>query len=354
DRASIQVRQAEMQVLQARAEVARAEAALRTAEAELRRVEALYADSAASQAQVEQARLQHDTTRQAVASARAQLASAEHAVDAALAQLSLVRAGARPEERQAARAQVAQALAAYEVARQQLALVRVGARPEEIAGARAEVAQARATLAQARTTLAQTRVYAPVGGWIARVSVQKGDTVIGPSTGSSTVMMLIVDHRTVEVVAGVGAQEVAALAVGQPVALATEAAPWQTSRGTISTIDPAADPQSRTFAVKIAVSNPDLVLRPGTVARGRIISTIRRNVLVLPRRAIRQTAGDDDQQRGIVFVVDRGRAVARSVTTGASVGTLVEITGGLREGEVVVQDVHQNFRDGMPLRIIKR
>ena len=57
-------------------------------------------------------------------------------------------------------------------------------------------------------------------------------------------------------------------------------------------------------------------------------------VLVLPREAVR-TTGDGQRE---VSVVVKDRVEHRPVQTGLSDQVMIEITGGLEEGDVVVRD----------------
>ena len=114
----------------------------------------------------------------------------------------------------------------------------------------------------------------------------------------------------------------------------------RTFRGRVELIRPAADTASRTFGVKVRVSNPQGILRPGMFARGAIVVAVRRQVLQVPEQAIMTAVSGPN-----VFVVRDGRAVRRSVALGVHQQGLVEVISGLSAGERVVIQGQDSLTD---------
>jgi len=71
-------------------------------------------------------------------------------------------------------------------------------------------------------------------------------------------------------------------------------------------------------------------LLPGSFVRGTVVVERRRSVLTVPRAALR------DDARPTISVIRGGVVDVRSVEIGLTEGNRVEVTGGLREGELVV------------------
>jgi HlyD family secretion protein len=161
---------AERRAASAEARVAQAEAALRLAEEDLRRTERLLAMGAISQQAADQSRARVTQTRAELEAARAEAAAARAQAAQARLQVSLVAAGARPEELDAAAADVRRAQA-------QLDQLAAGARPETVAGAEADVAAAQAALRQARVTREQAELRAPFDGTVAWIGPRPGEYV---------------------------------------------------------------------------------------------------------------------------------------------------------------------------------
>jgi len=81
--------------------------------------------------------------------------------------------------------------------------------------------------------------------------------------------------------------------------------------GNIYQVSPVLDPESRTFKATFAVDNPDLLLRPGMFVKAEIIIASIDSTIVIPKDIILSR-----RNRKIVFVVDRGTAFERAITTG--------------------------------------
>ena len=95
----------------------------------------------------------------------------------------------------------------------------------------------------------------------------------------------------------------------------------------------------------------DVTVFPGLTAQLTIAGGIAENVLTLPMTAVEGAAGS-----GIVYVVlPDGSTEERPVTLGINDGIVVEITGGVTEGELVLQFVPgapaDPGVDGMPMPI---
>jgi RND family efflux transporter MFP subunit len=278
-------------------------------------------------------------SRQALEAAEAQLRLAETAYNTALQQQSLVAEGPRIEDMQAARAQLMQAQAAASAAQQAMRLVEQGPRSEEIAFAAAQVARAQAFLAAARVRLVDATVVAPFAGTITQRDVEPGESV-SPALHS----FILADLDEVLVELAVPERYRAGLRRGQPATIRVDALSDRTFAGRVDEISPAATLASRTFLVKVRVPNPDGALRPGTFARGAIVTSMRAFVLQIPEAAILSTSG-----KPIVFVVKDGTALRREVTLGERHDGAVEVTAGLDAGEHVVVQGHEGLTDKQPV-----
>jgi membrane fusion protein (multidrug efflux system) len=130
--------------------------------------------------------------------------------------------------------------------------------------------------------------------------------------------------------------------VGRAVALEVDTAPGKTFTGQVRYVSPALQADSRTLIVEAVVSNPGDALKPGSFATARIEQADSRPGVLAPASAVRTVSGT-----ARVFVVTDGRAEERLVTTGQTVGDLVEITTGLKAGEQVVTSNVTQVVDGV-------
>jgi membrane fusion protein, heavy metal efflux system len=106
-------------------------------------------------------------------------------------------------------------------------------------------------------------------------------------------------------------------------------------RGTISYIGSYVDPNTRTTSVRIVTANPGGLLKKDMFVDAVIQTNRRNNILVVPVSAVLR----DDKNEPMAYVqVEPGKFAQRSVTIGPQQDGMVQITGGLQEGENVVSD----------------
>lgn len=189
---------------------------------------------------------------------------------AARERLALVEAGPRRHEVEAARAELG-------AARERVALLRAGARPEEIAAARARVNEATAAVALARARLDEARLTSPITGVVLRKNAEVGETV-----NPGQALLTLMDPTDMWLRVYVPEADVGRVTVGQEAALSVDAFPGRTFGGRITEIASEAEYTPRNvqtrkervnlvFRVKIAVHNPEGVLKPGLPADAEIL-----------------------------------------------------------------------------------
>ncbi|MDR7554572.1 MAG: efflux RND transporter periplasmic adaptor subunit [Armatimonadota bacterium] len=319
------------EIARAEQQLAQARAARQAAEAAARRAQALYAAGAIARAEL-------DETLTRLEAAAAQEEAARQTV-------ALLAAGASREE-------IAEARAAADAARASLARAltargEVGLRQADVAAAHARLAQARATLVRARALLADASVRAPFDAVVASVAVDVGE-IVSPTTPVIT----LVDPRDVWVDADVTDEDATKVRVGLEVTVTVPAYPGRRFRGRVTDLAPAArtrtDLALRTRIVRVKVRLLDTpALTPGLEADVEGTATVVPSALVIPADAL---AFRED--RTVVFVVERGIARVREVHTGYATVALAEVTGGLREGELVVVDGKDRLVDGRRVRVV--
>lgn len=155
-----------------------------------------------------------------------------------------------------ARAQLAVARAQLASAEHTRALVDAGPRDEDRTSAIADARGARANVALERTTVAKAAILAPADAYVLSRETELGSD----ATPGAVVFVLTEDAASPDVRVDVPERYVAELSPGES-AIVTLAG--RAIRGRIARIEPAADPNSRTATVRIAL--PQLHARPGTV-----------------------------------------------------------------------------------------
>ena len=220
------------------------------------------------------------------------------------------------------------AKAAYEQAKAEFERVVEGPTPEEIARLEHQVAAAEVALEDARARLAQAQLVAPFAGTVLEIAVREGENV-----GPGQFLILLADLSTLEIVAEIDEIDIGEVQPGQAVKIRLDAFPGEELSGTLVHVAPAAstDRGAGTFLGRVRLAPTDLPLKPGMGASLEITTLEKRDVLLVPNRAV-QTLGP----RKIVKVWRNGRVEEVEVVTGLSNAEVTEIVKGLREGDVVV------------------
>ena len=196
---------------------------------------------------------------------------------------------------------------------------------------------ARARVSLARKAFSDTVVRAPFNGVVAERLVTVGDYV---TKGMKVAVVVRVNPLRVQLT--VPEQAVSSMAPGQPVTFEVDAYPGRQFEGRVKYISPALRADQRALTVEALVPNGDGVLKPGLFATARIEQPGRTPGVLVPAVSVQTISGTSR-----VYVVAGDRAEERIVTTGETVGNLVEITKGLKAGERVATKNVAQLADGI-------
>jgi len=234
--------------------------------------------------------------------------------------------------------------AGYQAAQQRYAMARQGTRPEEKDSAAAQSRAAAAQMHEAQKHLADCRLRAPIAGFVGMRRIDAGDTV-----GAGMPVLAVLDLNPVKVRVAIPESEIGKVSQGARALITIPSLDNRAFEGKVEVVGVASDPASRTYTAKIAVANPDRILRAGMVSETRIYSSSMRNALTVPGDAILRDA------EGVVHVYvyspAQGRVTQRRVEVGAPLGSEIEIRSGLSGEEQVVVAGQQNLREGSPVKL---
>ena len=208
----------------------------------------------------------------------------------------------------------------------------------EFDSAQSKFRMAAAAEAEMKTMLGYTRIVAPFDGVITRKSADVGDQAAPGKT-----LLQMENPATLRLEADVPAALIGNVKLGDRLAVSI-ASITNELEGAVAEMSPAADPNSRTFLVKV-----DLPATPGLRSGqfGRVAVPVGEvSAIHVPVSAVIQRG-----QMEIVFVVVNRHAQLRLVKTGARVGDEVEVVSGLDSGEQVVTGGGTNLTDGQPVSI---
>jgi membrane fusion protein (multidrug efflux system) len=196
---------------------------------------------------------------------------------------------------------------------------------------------ARARVALARKAQADTVVRAPFAGVVAERLVTAGDYV---TKGMKVAIVVRVNPLRIHLT--IPEQFVSAIATGQPVSFEVDAYPGRQFEGRVKYVSPALQADQRALTVEAMVPNANAVLKPGLFATARIEQPARTPGVLVPAAAVQTAAGTSR-----IYVVNGDHVDERIVTTGETVGDLVEIVRGLKAGERVATKNAAQLADGI-------
>lgn len=241
---------------------------------------------------------------------------------------------------------LAEARANLDDAEVQLARIENLARQNLVPESELDTARSRTDASQARldTVLARLSdrlILAPFSGVLGFRQVSPG-TLLQPNTAITT----LDDISTIKLDFTVPETFLGALTPGSRVFAQAASYPAREFEGEVRTVGSRVDPVTRAIQIRAHVPNEDRALRPGMLLTVRIVMA-ERLALVVPENAVYQI-----QDRHYVYVVGADLiARERQIETGERRFGIVEVAGGLEEGERVVTEGIVKLRDGAQVRL---
>ena len=208
--------------------------------------------------------------------------------------------------------------------------------------AQAALEDANARLASASRQLRSTTVTAPFGGVVSERPVSAGD-VVQPGTA----MFTVVDPSSMRLEASVPAEQLASIRVGVPVAFTVSGYPGRQFAGTVTRINPTADPTTRQVRIYVSIPNAGRTLVGGLFANGRMSSTTRTG-LIVPTAAV-----DVRGAAPVAMRVKQGKVEKVQVQVGITdkASESVEIIAGLQVGDTLLLGAAQGITPGTKVKI---
>ena len=222
------------------------------------------------------------------------------------------------------------------------------------AAASAVVKANKAQVEQARLNMEFTKVRSLVDGIAGIAKGQIGD-LVGPTTILTTVSQvqpikayfsiseqeyLPYAERISEVVSGKRAA-----GINKELELILADGSVYPHKGETLLADRQVDQKTGTIRVAAAFDNPNGVLRPGQFARVRVATSVAKNALLVPQRAVIETQGTYQ----VAVVTPENKASIRPVKVGQRVGNMWIIQDGIQPSERVIVEGFQKVKEGSPV-----
>jgi RND family efflux transporter MFP subunit len=318
-------------------------------DAELAQIRPLDYEHALEQSEAQHAQAQWAQAQAQRAQAQAELARARANFNTA--QVEYVRTSNLFQSASMVKQQYDEAKGRYEANSAAVAAAEEGVKATEdgVKAAENGVAKAAAAVKEAKLSLRDTALNAPFAGWITARNVDRGSLVDAKTIGFS-----IEDTHLVKAAFAVPDFKLSGIRRGQKQPVVLE--PLQrTATGVVTSIAPAADPQSRVFTVEVTLDNPREDIRPGMIG-SLILGRTRdsRPRLVVPLAAVVRAPADPNGF-AVFRLTERGGksyASAQTIGIGETFGDSIEVTRGLSAGQTIISLGGAQLHDGQQVSVI--
>jgi HlyD family secretion protein len=288
---------------------------------------------------------------------------------------------------EASKAAVAQTESSLRVARNNIEQRKI-----DLASSHLRAKAAEANLTSANDQLKKTTLFAPLSGVVTQLLVEKGERAQpGIMSNPQATLMTIADLSVIQAELKVDETDIVNLKLGDVAKVKIDALPNDAFEGAVTEIgnspiqsSSSSQQEAKDFKVIVTLSNPSNKIRPGMSCTGDIITETRKNVLIMPIQAltVRDMEVDKDgnyhppdlnkksdsgalaaaRKENIrkkelegVFVIDKNNmARFRTVKTGITGESEIEVLENLKEGEEIVSGSFQTLRtikDGAIVKI---
>jgi RND family efflux transporter MFP subunit len=205
----------------------------------------------------------------------------------------------------------------------------------------ARIDQAKADVSNARVYVGYSRINSPISGIVVSKQAE-----VGSLATPGAPLLTIENDSQYQIELSVEESRMGTIHLHDQAQVTIEALGNGELTGSVEEIVPAADPNSRTYVVRVSLpGTPQMHLRSGMYGKARFTAG-QRQALTVPQKAITQKG-----QLVSVFVVDQtGIARLRLIKTGKPIGARVEVLSGLTEGEQIVSESLSTIHDGTRVR----
>lgn len=215
------------------------------------------------------------------------------------------------------------------------------AQEESLQSSREQVSNYQTLLESSRQKEYELQVKSPTAGTLMQLPVQLQEVV-----NYGALLARVAQAGDLEIKADLLSDDLSEVRLGQKVQITAPVLGDEVLNGEIVQIYPEAEEKQSALGV-IQRRVPTIIkldnngnLKPGYETRVSIITASAADVLLVPREAV-MTAADGQKQ---VMLVVNGRIKFQDITTGLTDSKNIEITGGLKNGDIVVKDASTTLK----------
>lgn len=242
-----------------------------------------------------------------------------------------------------------------------------------------KIEQAKLEYESAKSELDKTNIYAMENGYMGPKSMDVG-SYVNPSTNDNIGKFVATDKVYAEF--NIIEKDMPTIQLGQKVDIFADAYPGKQFSGTVDKISPIIEGRSRTMMIKVELDNKEHLLKPGLFVRAIIYTYDKKDVIVMPTSAMRKKEADlyvyvvHKEEPKAKAVEDKpkakktglfgfgkkkeapkkeeapkekeaefGAVEVRKIKIGHATPDLVEVDEGLKEDELIITEVQEEFKD---------
>jgi len=231
-----------------------------------------------------------------------------------------------------------------EFAKQQSLYEKGGATLRELKNAEIGYINSEYDIESSQINLAKMTVRTPFSGVISELPYFTNGTRVN----ANTVLVKVINFSMLYLETNLPEKYFGNVSRGYKVYVTSYTSPLDTLIGEISQISPAIDPEARTFKCMVNVDNAAQKILPGMFVKADLVINSAENAVVIPKDIIVSR-----NRERTVFVVERGVANERVITTGLESVDRVEVLSGLEPGESVVSKGFETLRDRSRVKVLR-
>ncbi|WP_287126555.1 efflux RND transporter periplasmic adaptor subunit [Desulfobacter sp.] len=234
-------------------------------------------------------------------------------------------------------------MAEYDVGEARYRTARAALSAEEAA-----LKASRAALREAAVNLEYAIIRAPFDALVLTKNADIGDIVtpLGAAADSKSAVVNIADMDSLMVEVDVSESNIRQVYVKQPCEIRLDALPEARFAGRVHMIVPTADRSKASVMVKIAFLEKDRQMLPEMSAKVAFLSqpltvSEKKPIMAVPMAALMEANGEN-----IVFLVQDGKIMKKTVRLGRQLGDMTEVKSGLASEDVIALNPLHRLKQG--------
>ncbi|MEW6387913.1 MAG: efflux RND transporter periplasmic adaptor subunit [Thermodesulfobacteriota bacterium] len=222
-----------------------------------------------------------------------------------------------------------------------------------VANAQAHIRTTRAALANAQAALEYSYIRSPFDGVVLTKNAEVGEVVapFGAAATARASVVTMADLSSLMVEADVAESNLDKVYQGQPCEISLDAIPDKRFLGQVHMIVPTADRTKATVLTKVKFNELDERILPEMSAKVAFLSRPLGAAEEKPRLAVPKSALVTRNDRTFTFLIEGKKAKSVPVQLGPAMGELVEITGGLKEGDRIILNPPPSLTTGSRVKL---